>query len=229
MRRHASSTVLVQVALPCVNAPWTSRRRRRRGCHACRLNCVALRGALQTTNSNASHELQRMHKTLRSLPSLDFLRGFEAAGRRLSFTLAAEELLRHAIGAVAADQGARGRARRRAVRAPASRARADAGGRRVPSRGHRRAASRSRAAAERARGGARAPGLTVSTTVSFASLWIIPRLAALSRARIRTSRCMSPPTIALVDLAPRRRRRRGALSAGRRSARAARCACSASA
>src|SRR5437763_16969885 len=33
-----------------------------------------------------------MHKTLRSLPSLDFLRGFEAAGRRLSFTLAAEEL-----------------------------------------------------------------------------------------------------------------------------------------
>ena len=33
-----------------------------------------------------------MHKTLRNLPSLDFLRGFEAAGRRLSFTLAAEEL-----------------------------------------------------------------------------------------------------------------------------------------
>lgn len=33
-----------------------------------------------------------MHKTLRQLPSLDFLRGFEAAGRRLSFTLAAEEL-----------------------------------------------------------------------------------------------------------------------------------------
>src|SRR4029450_12379658 len=34
-----------------------------------------------------------MHNTLRSLPSLDFLRGFEAAGRRLSFTLAAEGLL----------------------------------------------------------------------------------------------------------------------------------------
>src|SRR2546421_8934168 len=33
-----------------------------------------------------------MHKTLRALPSLDFLRGLEAAGRRLSFTLAAEEL-----------------------------------------------------------------------------------------------------------------------------------------
>ena len=36
--------------------------------------------------------MERMHKTLRALPSLDFLRGFEAAGRRLSFTLAAEEL-----------------------------------------------------------------------------------------------------------------------------------------
>jgi hypothetical protein len=33
-----------------------------------------------------------MRKTLRRLPSLDFLRGFEAAGRRLSFTLAAQEL-----------------------------------------------------------------------------------------------------------------------------------------
>ena len=32
-----------------------------------------------------------MHKTLRRLPSLDFLKGFEAAGRLLSFTRAAEE------------------------------------------------------------------------------------------------------------------------------------------
>ena len=37
-------------------------------------------------------------------------------------------------------------------------------------------------AAERARGGARSPGLTLSTTVSFASLWVIPRLATF-RAR----------------------------------------------
>src|SRR5512142_2256903 len=36
--------------------------------------------------------MERMHRTLRALPSLDFLRGFEAAGRRLSFTLAAQEL-----------------------------------------------------------------------------------------------------------------------------------------
>ena len=33
-----------------------------------------------------------MHRTLRNLPSLDFLRGFEAAGRLHSFTRAAEEL-----------------------------------------------------------------------------------------------------------------------------------------
>src|SRR5256885_1758329 len=32
------------------------------------------------------------------------------------------------------------------------------------------------AATERTRSGAREPGLTLSTTVSFASLWIIPRL-----------------------------------------------------
>jgi DNA-binding transcriptional LysR family regulator len=38
------------------------------------------------------------------------------------------------------------------------------------------------AAAERARGGTRSPGLTLSTTVSFASLWVIPRLATF-RAR----------------------------------------------
>jgi DNA-binding transcriptional LysR family regulator len=33
-----------------------------------------------------------MHKALRRLPSLDFLTGFEAAGRLLSFTRAAQEL-----------------------------------------------------------------------------------------------------------------------------------------
>jgi DNA-binding transcriptional LysR family regulator len=38
------------------------------------------------------------------------------------------------------------------------------------------------AAADRTRGGTRSPGLTLSTTVSFASLWIIPRLTTF-RAR----------------------------------------------
>ena len=121
-----------------------------------------------------------MHKTLRQLPSLDFLRGFEAAGRRLSFTLAARGALPHAVGAVAAGEGARGRARRAAVRAPAPRARADAGRRRVPSRRRRRAAARSRGRRRRAR--RRAPGLTRVDHVSFASLWVIPRLPAFRAA-----------------------------------------------
>ena len=116
-----------------------------------------------------------MHKTLRALPSLDFLRGFEAAGRRLSFTLAAEELF--------LTQSALSRQ---------IKALEDALGVPLFERGHRalaltpKGAAFHRAvtetldslvsAAENARSDARAPGITLSTTVSFASLWIIPRL-----------------------------------------------------
>ena len=96
-----------------------------------------------------------MHKTLRRLPSLDFLRGFEAAGRRLSFTRAAEELFltQSALSRqVKALEDALGVA---AVRAQASRARADAGRRRVPPRRSptqlRRLARRRRAVRARAR------------------------------------------------------------------------------
>src|SRR5690242_20370396 len=116
-----------------------------------------------------------MHKTLRALPSLDFLRGFEAAGRRLSFTQAAEELfvtqsalsrqikaLEDALGVALFER------RHRAL------ALTPAGGafhRDVP------AAPRAPAGAtDSVRGVTRAPGIAVSTTVSFASLWIIPRL-----------------------------------------------------
>ena len=117
-----------------------------------------------------------MHKTLRHLPSLDFLRGFEAAGRRLSFTLAAQELF--------LTQSALSRQ---------IKALEDALGVALFERRHRALALTSlgaafhrdvtdvldsiAAAAERARGATRAPGLTLSTTVSFASLWVIPRLA----------------------------------------------------
>src|SRR5438552_13879884 len=116
-----------------------------------------------------------MHKTLRALPSLDFLRGLEAAGRRLSFTLAAEELF--------LTQSALSRQ---------IKALEDALGVALFERRHRslaltvKGAAFHRAvtevleglasAAESARSAARAPGVTVSTTVSFASLWIIPRL-----------------------------------------------------
>ena len=117
-----------------------------------------------------------MHKTLRALPSLDFLRGFEAAGRRLSFTLAAEELfvtqsalsrqikaLEDALGVPLFE-----RRHRALALTPAGLA------------FHRDVTSALGAlagAADSVRGAARAPGLAVSTTVSFASLWIIPRLS----------------------------------------------------
>src|SRR5205823_2825912 len=132
----------------------------------------------QTTNRNASHERQAwmsMHKTLRALPSLDFLRGLEAAGRRRSFTLAAEELF--------LTQSALSRQ---------IKALEDALGVALFERRHRSLVLTTKGAAfhravtdaleslasatERARGGAREPGLTLSTTVSFASLWLIPRL-----------------------------------------------------
>src|SRR4249920_1679634 len=122
-----------------------------------------------------------MYKTLRLLPSLDFLRGFEAAGRRLSFTLAAEELfvtqsalsrqikaLEDALGVALFE-----RRHRALALTPIGRA-----FHRDVTEGLEALAT----AAERARGGTRAPGLTLSTTVSFASLWIIPRLATF-RAR----------------------------------------------
>src|SRR5437870_3579202 len=118
-----------------------------------------------------------MHKTLRALPSLDFLRGFEAAGRRLSFTLAAEELfvtqsaLSRQVKALEDALGvplfARGHRRLALTAAGAT--------------FHREVTQHLRALAQAAdaiKGAERTPGLTVSTSVSFASLWLIPRIAA---------------------------------------------------
>ncbi|HVO89248.1 MAG TPA: LysR substrate-binding domain-containing protein, partial [Casimicrobiaceae bacterium] len=117
-----------------------------------------------------------MHKTLRRLPSLDFLRGFEATGRRLSFTLAAEELF--------LTQSALSRQ---------VKALEDALGQPLFTRHHRalsltpagvrlhRAVTEVlaslAAAVDSVQAVTRAPGLTITTTVSFASLWMIPRLA----------------------------------------------------
>jgi DNA-binding transcriptional LysR family regulator len=122
-----------------------------------------------------------MHKTLRKLPSLDFLRGFEAAGRVRSFTRAAEELfvtqsalsrqvkaLEDALGVALFE-----RTHRALALTPAGMA------------FHRDVTEMLRAlarAAETAAGRLRDPGLTITTTVSFASLWVIPRLPAF-RAR----------------------------------------------
>ncbi|HSC23075.1 MAG TPA: LysR substrate-binding domain-containing protein [Casimicrobiaceae bacterium] len=120
--------------------------------------------------------MDRMHRTLRALPSLDFLRGFEAAGRRLSFTLAAQELFltQSALSRqIKALEDALGMAlferRHRALElTPAGAA------------FHRDvtdALASLAQAASRLTESTHAPGLTLSTTVSFASLWVIPRLA----------------------------------------------------
>jgi LysR family transcriptional regulator, glycine cleavage system transcriptional activator len=116
-----------------------------------------------------------MHKALRDLPSLDFLRGFEAAGRLLSFTRAAEELfltqsaLSRQVQALEAALGVPLFERRhRALTLTA-----------LGTGFHRDVAAALAAiaaASERAIASTREPVLTLTTTVSFASLWIIPRL-----------------------------------------------------
>ncbi len=116
-----------------------------------------------------------MHKTLHRLPSLDFLRGFEAAGRTLSFTRAAGELfltqsaLSRQIKALEDALGAPlfTRAHRALTLTPAG-----ADFHRAVTEHLRALASAADAAGQRVR----EPGLTLTTTVSFASLWIIPRL-----------------------------------------------------
>jgi LysR family glycine cleavage system transcriptional activator len=118
-----------------------------------------------------------MHKSLRHLPSLDFLKGFEAAGRLLSFTRAAEELFltQSALSRqIAALEEALGvalfqRKHRALALTPAGEAFHRAIGETLNGLA---------AAADSARGATHAPRITVSTTVSFASLWVIPRLPA---------------------------------------------------
>lgn len=140
-----------------------------------------------------------MHRTLRRLPSLDFLRGFEAAGRRLSFTLAAEELfvtqsalsrqvkaLEDALGMPLFERRHRALVLTRAGESF-----------------HRTVTDALRGlatAADALRAPQRAPGLTVSTTVSFASLWLIPRLAAFRKAFPNTDVYVSADD-RVVDLA----------------------------
>src|SRR5512143_3357331 len=117
-----------------------------------------------------------MQKTLRRLPSLDFLRGFEAAGRLLSFTRAAEELfltqsaLSRQIQALESALGVALFERRHRALALTP---AGVAFHRAVSENLRTLAS----AVETLHGGEREPGVTLSTTVSFASLWVIPRLA----------------------------------------------------
>ena len=122
-----------------------------------------------------------MHRALRQLPSLDFLRGFEAAGRLLSFTRAAEEIfitqsaLSRQVQALEAALGVPLFERRHRALALTT-----------PGAAFHREVSATlaalAAAADRVRDAERTPGVTITTTVSFASLWIVPRLASF-RAR----------------------------------------------
>ena len=121
---------------------------------------------------------ERMHKTLRRLPSLDFLQGFEAAGRLLSFTRAAEEIfvtqsalsrqmqaLEEALGVPLFE-----RRHRALALTPAGVA---------FHRDVHRSAWRDRDCGRRGARARRAHRPHAATTVSFASLWI-PRLPAFA-------------------------------------------------
>jgi LysR family transcriptional regulator, glycine cleavage system transcriptional activator len=115
------------------------------------------------------------------LPSLDLLRGFEAAARLLSFTRAGEEL--HLTQSAVSRQmqeleGQLGiklfERRHRAL------ALTDAGQQFYPAAAQVLATMR--AATDRLRAQAGRRGLAVTTTHSFAALWLIPRLAGFTRA-----------------------------------------------
>jgi LysR family transcriptional regulator, glycine cleavage system transcriptional activator len=115
------------------------------------------------------------------MPSLDLLRGFEAAARLLSFTRAGEEL--HLTQSAVSRQiqeleGQLGvqlfERRHRAL------ALTDAGQQLYPAAAQVLATMR--AATDRLRALAGRRGLAVTTTHSFAALWLIPRLAGFTRA-----------------------------------------------
>jgi DNA-binding transcriptional LysR family regulator len=114
------------------------------------------------------------------LPSLDLLRGFEAAARLLSFTRAGEEL-RLTQSAVSRQmqelEGQLGvklfERRHRAL------ALTDAGQQFYPAAAQVLATMR--AATDRVRAQSGRGSLAVTTTHSFAALWLIPRLAGFTR------------------------------------------------
>jgi DNA-binding transcriptional LysR family regulator len=112
----------------------------------------------------------------RDLPSLDLLKGFEAAARHLSFTKAGEELfltqsaISRQVQALEAQLGVQLFQRR--IRALLL---TDEGQRYF--KAVRAALDDLRAATLSVRAGKSSAALTVATTVSFASLWLVPRLA----------------------------------------------------
>jgi DNA-binding transcriptional LysR family regulator len=114
------------------------------------------------------------------LPSLDLLRGFEAAARLLSFTRAGEELhltqsaVSRQMQELESQLGTKLFERRHRALALT-----DAGQQFYPSAAQVLATMR--AATDRLRAQAGRGTLSVTTTHSFAALWLIPRLAGFTR------------------------------------------------
>jgi DNA-binding transcriptional LysR family regulator len=115
------------------------------------------------------------------LPSLDLLRGFEAAARLLSFTRAGEELhltqsaVSRQMQELESQLGTKLFERRHRALALT-----DAGQQFYPAAAQVLATMR--AATDRLRAQAGRGTLSVTTTHSFAALWLIPRLAGFTRA-----------------------------------------------
>ena len=122
-----------------------------------------------------------MHNSNRPLPPLDFVRGFEAAARRLSFTLAAQELF---VTQSAVSRQVQALEEYLGVKLFERRHKALS----LTQAGHSyfrsvaAALTELRAATQRLRAATRGHVLTVTTTVSFASIWLVPRLAHFRQA-----------------------------------------------
>jgi DNA-binding transcriptional LysR family regulator len=122
-----------------------------------------------------------MHNPRRPLPPLDLVRGFEAAARRLSFTQAAQELfvtqsaVSRQVQALEEFLGVKLFERRHK-----SLELTEAG--QAYYRAAAAAIAELRTATQRLRESRRGHVLTVTTTGSFASIWLVPRLARFRQA-----------------------------------------------
>jgi DNA-binding transcriptional LysR family regulator len=122
-----------------------------------------------------------MHNPRRPLPPLDLVRGFEAAARRLSFTQAAQELfvtqsaVSRQVQALEEFLGVKLFERRHK-----SLELTEAG--QAYYRAAAAAIAELRTATQRLRESTRGHVLTVTTTGSFASIWLVPRLARFRQA-----------------------------------------------
>jgi DNA-binding transcriptional LysR family regulator len=124
----------------------------------------------------------RMQRKHRSLPTLDFLKGFEAAARHLSFTKAASELF---VTQSAVSRQIQSLEEQLGVvlfqRRPKDLVLTEAG--ETLYRTASEVLRQVREAMERLDAAGRTEALTVTCTVAFASLWLIPRLTAFREER----------------------------------------------